>query len=466
MKASPFSPETLAGLRHKWSRLLESPSQALVVDEGQPFLLRGLAQWLKRFGDPDYNILVDGEDSFATGVCVGVDKPLPRCPQVFPEKLKHRKLDETEFNPIAFNYPSAQVSSKELEEKFKEEEQLGRMFPTTLPVLINKYGKDKVRVASMAAITKPDGGVRPLHDATHSVMVNHEIRYSDQIQCPGPAEVAAMVREASESGEAPFCLSADIRAAHRLFKIREADWPYLACKCDSNSQVVWTNKVGTFGVSSTPYWWARLMGLIGRFTGYIMGSRWFMQVIYVDDLHGSFAGHRKFLHLWIWLLAYELVGVPFGYHKFKGGLSSDFVGFHLRYDLCEVGITEKRGKWLREWILKVAASKFIVQTREFSEFWGGWDSLLSCWLGWKRISRRSILGRRQLLREQWRSYLKRLSFLWSICWKSFRLIHSWCQHSDRLTTQQINSGLMRSVQTIWLSLLVGNALARDGDGSP
>ena len=382
MKASPFSPETLAGLRHKWSRLLESPSQALVVDEGQPFLLRGLAQWLKRFGDPDYNILVDGEDSFATGVWVGVDKPLPRCPQVFPEKLKHRKLDETEFNPIAFNYPSAQVSSKELEEKFKEEEQLGRMFPTTLPVLINKYGKDKVRVASMAAITKPDGGVRPLHDATHSVMVNHEIRYSDQIQCPGPAEVAAMVREASESGEAPFCLSADIRAAHRLFKIREADWPYLACKCDSNSQVVWTNKVGTFGVSSTPYWWARLMGLIGRFTGYVMGSRWFMQVIYVDDLHGSFTGHRKFLHLWIWLLAYELVGVPFGYHKFKGGLSSDFVGFHLRYDLCEVGITEKRGKWLREWILKVAASKFIVQTREFAEFLGrlGFVAQLLTWM--------------------------------------------------------------------------------------
>ena len=352
MQASPFGLEVLSALWRKWSRLLESPSQ----DEGQPFLLRGLSQWLKKFGDPDYNILVDGEDCFATGVWVGVDKPLPRCPQVFPEKVKHRKLDETEFNPIAFNYPSAQVSSKELEEKFKEEEQLGRMFPTTLPVLVNKYGKDKVRVASMAAITKPDGGVRPLHDATHSVMVNHEIRYSDQIQCPGPAEVAAMVREASESGEAPFCLSADIRAAHRLFKIREADWPYLACKCDSNSQVVWTNRVGTFGVSSTPYWWARLMGLIGRFAGYIMGSRWFMQVIYVDDLHGSFTGPQKFLHLWIWLLAFELVGVPFGYHKFKGGLSSDFVGFHLRYDLC---VTERRGKWLREWILKVAASKFI-----------------------------------------------------------------------------------------------------------
>ena len=131
--------------------------------------------------------------------------------------------------------------------------------------------------------------------------------------------------------------------------------------------------------SSTPYWWVRIMGLIGRFVGYTMGTRWFMQMI---SLHGSFTGAQKFLHLWVWLLAYELVGVPFGYHKFKGGLASDFVGFHLRYDLCEVGITEKRGKWLREWILEVAASKFIVQTREFAEFLGrlGFVAQLLTWM--------------------------------------------------------------------------------------
>ena len=97
-----------------------------------------------------------------------------------------------------------------------------------------------------------------------------------------------------------FCLSADIRAAHRLVKIREANWAYLSCKSDSTSKVLWTNRVGTFGVSS-PYWWARLLGLIGRFVGHVMGSRWFMQVIYVDDLHGSFTGNQKFLHLWVWL---------------------------------------------------------------------------------------------------------------------------------------------------------------------
>ena len=382
IQVSPFTKDKLDEARRRWAALLPCPKDALVIDDGQPFLLRGLALWLKAFDDPDTEILVEGTDNFANGVWVGVDKPLPRCPQVFPPKLKHRKLDDTEFNPVASNYPSAQLSSTQLDEKFREEEKLGRMFPSTLPVTVGKYGADRVRVASMAAIMKPDGGVRPLHDATHSVMVNHEIKYADQLQCPGPAEVAASVREAALTFEAPFCVSADIQAAHRLVKVREADWGYLACKSDSNSNVLWLNRVGTFGVSSAPYWWARLMALIGRYVGHLMGTHWFLQMVYVDDLHGVFVGERKFLHLWIWVLAFELIGTPFGYHKFKGGLVSNFVGFHLRYDWCQVGISDKRGEWLCAWVDQVSSKNFVVATRDFSEFLGrlGFVSQLLTWM--------------------------------------------------------------------------------------
>jgi hypothetical protein len=90
---------------------------------------------------------------------LGVDKPLPRSPQVFPVKTKHRKLDESEFCPVADNYPSAQLSSGELEKKFREEEQLGRMFPSKLGVLKQKF-KDRLRIASMAAISKPQTAAR------------------------------------------------------------------------------------------------------------------------------------------------------------------------------------------------------------------------------------------------------------------------------------------------------------------
>eukprot|EP00435_Cladocopium_sp_Y103_P025990 s72_g6.t1 len=330
---SPFSEECLGVVRAKWMALLGDPADAAIVDEGQPFFLRALSQWLKRFEDPDASWLVDEEDSFATGVCLGVTKPLPRSPQIFPPKLKHRKLDDTEFMPIAENYSSAQMSVKELEEKFREEEALGRMHPSKLGVLREQFG-DSLRVASMAAIAKPDGSVRPLDDATHSVMVNHSIVYQDKIDCPGPAEISSIVREATETREAPFCVSADIKAAHRLVKIRSCDWGYMCCRADSNSDVVWVNHTGTFGISSAPYWWAKIAGLIGRFVGYMFHQRWMMQMIYVDDLHGSFVGVVKFLNVWIWVLAYELVGTPFGYHKFKG--QGDTIILTLEYIEAEL----------------------------------------------------------------------------------------------------------------------------------
>eukprot|EP00435_Cladocopium_sp_Y103_P068426 s272_g31.t1 len=399
---SPFSELALNKLRDKWFSLLSDKADAAVLDEGQPFYLRALAQWLKVFKDPDVHWLVDEEDSFASGVFVGVGRPLPRSPQVFQKKLKHRKLDDTEFNPLAENYPSAQLSSKELEEKFREEEQLGRMHPSRLGVLRQEFG-DRLRVASMAAITKPDGSVRPLHDATHSVMVNHEIVYQDKIMCPGPPEIAAVVREARETTEAAFCVSADIKAAHRLVTIRRADWGLLCCKADSSSETIWVNHCGTFGVSSAPFWWAKLAGLIGRFVGYLFHTRWMMHMIYVDDLHGVFVGPNKFLFLWIWLLAYEMVCTPFGYRKFKGGYASEFVGFHIRYDLAEVGISKKRGDWLVDWIQKAAVNKFVVSARDFMEFLGrlGFVSQLLIWLkphlaplyAWASVTAKGTVGR-------------------------------------------------------------------------
>ena len=402
LQSSPFSAELLMKVRTRIAALLRDPEDALVRDAGQPFFLRLLAQWLEVYQDPDVDCLVNNTDSFATGVNVGVEDPLPRSPQIFPPKVKHRKLDDTAFNPIADNYVSGQLSAKELEEKFREEESLGRMEPSKMTVLKARFG-DKLRVASMAAIVKPDGGVRPLHDATHSVMVNHAITYQDQLQCPGPAEVATVVREAVESREAPFCVSADIRAAHRLVKIREADWPYICCRSDSNSETVWINKTGTFGVSSAPYWWAKLFAAVGRFVGHVLQSAVFWHMVYVDDLHGAFTGGRKFEYLWIWLLAFEVIGTPFGYHKFKGGFASDFVGFHLRYDRCEVGITTKRGTWLVDWIKALEGKRYVVPAREFSEFLGrlSFVAQLLTWLkphlaplfAWGSVASPGLVGR-------------------------------------------------------------------------
>jgi len=100
-------------VRKRIAALLRDPGDAVVRDTDQPFYLRLLAQWLEVFQDPDVDCLVNSSDSFATGVNVGVEDPLPRSPQVFPPKVKHRKLDDVESflqrNSILFLHATSWV---------------------------------------------------------------------------------------------------------------------------------------------------------------------------------------------------------------------------------------------------------------------------------------------------------------------------------------------------------------------
>ena len=210
---------------------------------------------------------------------MGYDEPLPRTPDVFPPKEKVKPLDETEFMSLAQNYRSAEEVSEELESKFKEEEALGRMFPTTIAALQQQFPDREVLVAALGAIRKPNGGVRPLHDATHHVHLNNQIFFRDQLQYPGPEDAAALVGFANDEGEAAFSMSADIQAAHRLVKMWKKDWPLLCCKVDSNSKTVWCNVVGTFGVSSASYWWSRLFGELGRLVSNVMQRERIFQLV-------------------------------------------------------------------------------------------------------------------------------------------------------------------------------------------
>ena len=68
-----------------------------------------------------------------------------------------------------------------------------------LGALQEEYPADKIRVASMGAIEKPDGSVRPVHDGTHGVLVNNGIHLVNHVSVPGPAEMAFAVRQARRS---------------------------------------------------------------------------------------------------------------------------------------------------------------------------------------------------------------------------------------------------------------------------
>ena len=118
-----------------------------------------IGQSLEVLGDPDAGVYTDGLDSFWTGVPVGYENPLPRVPAVFPKKEKVRPLDESEYNNLAENYRSARDMADDLEKKFREEEALGRIIPTTLGELKTKHPDRTPLVAAMGAIRKPNGDV-------------------------------------------------------------------------------------------------------------------------------------------------------------------------------------------------------------------------------------------------------------------------------------------------------------------
>ena len=382
IEGSPFHSSELSHLRQSWAKILPSERLALEVPDRQPFLLGMIGQSLEVLGDPDAGVYTDGLDSFWTGVPVGYDNPLPRVPAVFPKKEKVRPLDESEYNNLAENYRSARDMADDLERKFREEEALGRMIPTTLGELKSKHPDRTPLVAAMGAIRKPNGDVRPLHDGTHFVQLNNNILFQDQLQYPGPEDAASMVRWVREEKESVFSMSADIQAAHRLVKIREQDWPLQACKARSDDKTVWINTVGTFGVSSASYWWTRLFSGIGRLVGYILNQQNWFQLVYVDDLHLTCMGKRKFLNLWVILLIYELLGTPFSYKKFAGGLQVQFVGYYLDYRGCLLGITKRRGDWLINFIDELAKSGGTIYMRRFNEFLGrlGFVARVLTWL--------------------------------------------------------------------------------------
>ena len=256
------------------------------------------------------------------------------------------------------------------------------MIPTTLPELTSRYPERTPLVAAMGAIKKPNGDVRPLHDGTHYVQLNNHIVFQDQLQYPGPEDAAAMIRLVEEEKESVFAVSADIKSAHRLVKIREKDWPLQGCRARDEDKTIWVNTVGTFGVSPASYWWTRLFSGIGRVVGYVLGQQPWYQLVYVDDLHLTCLGANKFHNLWVALALYELMGTPFSYGKFSGGLQVQFVGYLLNYQACLLGITKKRGDWLVAFIDEMSSANGVVYMRRFNEFLGrlGFVARVLLWL--------------------------------------------------------------------------------------
>ena len=367
VSGSPWPEGVVDELLYQWARLLTG-TVSLYRRDYQPFYLPLIGQTLQALGDPDWKVYEKDPQGFSAGVPVGMGEKMPRTPAVFERKTRWRAYDEVhEVNYTMENYQSARGLGAVLEQQFAEEAELGMMFALPLAEARATWPGDRLRIAAQGAIEKGDASWRIVHDGTHGVAINHEIRPRDQVAVPSIGELRAILElAATEKPGVHFTLQADVKKAHRRVVHREADWGLLACRADSQSDQVWVNRCGCFGIGSAAYWWARLAAGVARLAMALMGREFAWQLVYVDDLLWTAWGPRKYTILLAFLLLWEAVGTPFSWKKTRGGLEQDWVGYWFDAGRFQVGISARRAEWLLKWIQQILQDNLVLM-RRFAE---------------------------------------------------------------------------------------------------
>jgi len=226
-----------------------------------------LAELLRQLQDPDAEFV----ESAGEGLPLGVDWPMPRTPAVFDPKTSW-KLEHEEISPEAEvpNYVSVKGREQQVLDLFREEAKSGWMVEYDDETAKKLFG-ERLSIAALKVVEEKEK-IRIVHDGTHGVHVNHRIRVQDQARGPTAGEIKALMREKMEtsSGARQFLILGDISKAHRRIKIRFSEWGYQACRVEEGC--TWVNCVGTYGVASAGYWWARMAAAVIIRLGYYLLS--------------------------------------------------------------------------------------------------------------------------------------------------------------------------------------------------
>ena len=350
VKTCPFEEGSLAEARATIRQQVGLDEKEDVVASGQVFHLKLIGRLLKMYGDPDWEFV----DGMGEGVPLGVDEQLPRTPAVFEEKGKWKLPDDAGPGvDTCENYRSVDPHLDTVKALFREEATLGWMEELPEEVARTRFGP-RLAIAALGVVEEK-GKIRVVHDASHKVHVNHRIKVRDQIRCPGAGDIRAILRERVSAGVKSFGVMGDVSKAHRRVKIREQDWGYQACQLEAGK--VWINKVGTYGVTSASYWWARFAAAaLVRLCHYVAGNQHPLDILlYVDD-HIMLACDKAGITLCGTLIFFlSALGVPWRWDKGRGGTEVDWIGYWVDLWKGRLGISVRRAQWLAEWMAKQAA---------------------------------------------------------------------------------------------------------------
>ncbi|CAK0885329.1 unnamed protein product, partial [Prorocentrum cordatum] len=315
----------------------------------------------KAFGDPDHQVA----GWAAAGVPLGVDAPLPRTPAVCERKAKWALPDVKEEVFVsgyrwADNYASVKERPEVIIKYLEEEVAAGRIIRITMREAKRRW-PERLRVAAFGAVQKAAGlgEWRVVFDATHHVLVNHQIKIRDQVRLPVWQDIAALLEAIHALGEpVRFALLYDIAKAHRQIPVREEDWGWQACCSPAASapglsdddKEIHVNMVSTFGVTSAGDW-ASVFGLITR----------------ADDglLMAVGAGFERKLLAALPILV--TLGAPLAPKKLRGGIEIDWVGCRVHIREYLLGVSELSLKWAVELIERRGMRSFVPTLRDRSE---------------------------------------------------------------------------------------------------
>ena len=135
--------------------------------------------------------------------------------------------------------------------------------------------------------------------------------------------------------------------------MKKSDWGLQAFRLpgERKSEGVYLHTRGTFGIASAAYYWQRVAATVVRIAHKIGGrTLGLLHLLFADDGWLVAVGKQYWRPILFWLFVLELMEVPLSWEKVKGGTKVEWIGYVLDVDRFERGISEKKVKWVSEWI--------------------------------------------------------------------------------------------------------------------
>jgi hypothetical protein len=325
-------------------------------------------------GDPDQEIARLCRE----GVPIGYKEDLVACPAIWPQKSRWKLPEEDMWNHSAINsnYGSTDEHEDILVSEFEKQIQNGMMISTTLGEAKAKFG-ERLRIAAMGLIPEKEA-YRVIHDGTNFVNINNFIKVPDHELFPSGADVAASLQEDQDHqglvNPRYISLKTDVSKAHRRVPVKEADWGLLGCAVTKlqkdpqgkllDSNPVFLNVCGTYGIGSASWWWGRVGALVLRFIFYTIDLQYGFR--FADDFKflALVRSHGTLVPLFKVLLLMEVLTIPLKWSKTAGGPTTDWIGYWFDYSKLLFGLGAQRAEWIWKWLRNTAADKVVV-ARDF-----------------------------------------------------------------------------------------------------